>query len=378
MRAPPLRLKLGLAGASVLLALVVLELVLRAALPLVPPLRGRTYAMRIADGRAVGLPSLPLLHDAQTSDPRLRLELPPAVAFELRYDAGEEHEHAYMQYEDGWFVLEVHTNAAGMRGPMPREPKTPGTRRVACLGDSFTFGDGVHFEDTWVAQLADGFHAAGGRRDLEVLDFGVPGYDSQDVAAELEVKVLPLEPDLVIYAMVLNDPPIRGDEELISLGKRAVADLAATIAPRTGLARLSHIAALIQSRERMSRLESSYQAFVKARFEANRASWKTFSSNLERMRELTSAAGVELVVYVFPMLDSLDGEYPFQEEHQIVTSACARLGIQAVDLLAAFDGAEAADLWVHATDQHPNPRGHALALARIVEHLVAHEDQLLP
>ena len=378
MRAPSLRLKLGLAATSVLLALGIIELVLRVTVPLAPALRGRIYTMRIDDGRVVELPGMPLLHGTKTSDPRLRLELPPSAKFELRYDAGEAREHPYMEYDDGWFVLEVQTNAAGMRGPLPLESRPAGARRVACLGDSFTFGDGVHFDDTWVAGLDEAFHSAGGAADLEVLDFGVPGFDSRDVVAELEVKALPLEPDLVIYAMVLNDPPIKGDAELIALGKEAIGNLAATIAPHTGLARLSHTAALLQDHERMTRLEHSYQAFVKARFEADRASWKTFAANLEDMRDLTRAAGAKLVVVVFPMLDSLDGKYPFHHEHELVTSTCAKLGIPAVDLLGAYDGERAADLWVHATDQHPNPRGHAIALGRIAKYLAAHEDELLP
>jgi len=378
MLPPSPRLKLSLAGLSALIALFAVEAVLRVTKPLKVPLRSRIFTARVADGRAVELPSMPMARGLQRSDPRLEFELAPSLSFEIRYDAGEQTKHPYMRFEDGWFILDVETNAAAMRGPMPALERDASVRRVACIGDSFTFGDGVNFEDTWVAGLGSAFESAGGLQALEVLDFGVPGYESGDIALQLEDKVLPLKPDLVVYGMVLNDPTLRTDPELNRLGEAAAAALLETIQPHTGLARLSHIAALIQTRQRMRKLEATYRRFVRARFSKESASWQAFVEDLEHMQALTAAADAKLIVCIFPLLDSLVADYPFTAQHKQVEQACAKLGIPAVNLLSAFDGQRAADLWVHPTDQHPNPRGHQLAQAAIAKALASREDELVP
>lgn len=378
MRPPPLRTKLGLAALSALIALTAVEAVSRRALPLEPALKGRIFVARLPDGRAVELPSMPMLHGAQTSDPKLPFELAPSLSFEIHYDAGGETTHPYMRVEDGWFVLDVETNAAAMRGPLPLAEPAPGRPRVACVGDSFTFGDGVRFEDTWVAGLEQAFRDAGGGTPLEVLDFGVPGYESGDIAEQLKSKVLPGNPDLVIYGLVLNDPPSRHNPELERLGKQAEAALVETLQPPTGLARYLHLAALVQARARTARLEAAYRRFVRARFAPTSASWTAFTEDLAEMRAATSAAGSKLLVCIFPLLDSLTGRYPFTPEHKEIAAACDGLRIPVVDLLPAFDGQPADTLWVHPTDQHPNPHGHALARDWIARELVRRQASLLP
>lgn len=65
------------------------------------------------------------------------------------------------------------SNAAGMRGRFGEEVPPvppPGVTRVAIYGDSFTHGDQVAYPDTWAAQWM------GRRANLEVLNFGVPGF----------------------------------------------------------------------------------------------------------------------------------------------------------------------------------------------------------
>lgn len=163
MRATPLRRKLGLSLLAVLLALLCLELVLRFTFAEAVPLRPRRFFVQVPDLQPVRMPGLPLLNGTGTSDPRIRLEFPPNLWFQLRYDAGEERTHPYMRYEDQWFVLDVKTNAAGMRGPMAQATKSAGTPRVICVGDSLTFGDGVLEEDTWTSQLSTAYRGAGGR-----------------------------------------------------------------------------------------------------------------------------------------------------------------------------------------------------------------------
>lgn len=64
-------------------------------------------------------------------------------------------------------------NAQGARAPHDRvyaPAPPPGKRRIVAVGDSFTHGDRVAYADTWPARLEQR------RADLEVANFGVPGY----------------------------------------------------------------------------------------------------------------------------------------------------------------------------------------------------------
>ncbi|PYQ43613.1 MAG: hypothetical protein DMF77_09325 [Acidobacteria bacterium] len=83
-------------------------------------------------------------------------------------------------------------------------PKAPGIIRVVFLGDSFTEGQGVKESDTTARRLEALLNASGERR-WEVLNCARRGADFPSLHKMFE-KVLPFDPDLVVHAMVLNDP----------------------------------------------------------------------------------------------------------------------------------------------------------------------------
>ncbi|HSH76020.1 MAG TPA: SGNH/GDSL hydrolase family protein, partial [Longimicrobiales bacterium] len=78
-----------------------------------------------------------------------------------------------------------------------------GRLRVVALGDSFTFGWGVDFEDTWPRVLEEELLERG--LDVEVLNLGRPGADPAR-HAEIARQALPLlRPDLVVVAINQGD-----------------------------------------------------------------------------------------------------------------------------------------------------------------------------
>jgi len=83
--------------------------------------------------------------------------------------------------------------ANGYRLPQPEEPL-----RIACLGDSWTFGWGVADDESWPARLAQ----ASGRA---VGNFGIPGYSMESLVATWREVVRPLAPDVVVVATFVND-----------------------------------------------------------------------------------------------------------------------------------------------------------------------------
>jgi DNA repair photolyase len=99
--------------------------------------------------------------------------------------------------------------------------------------------------------------------------------------------------------------------------------------------------------------------------------WIVVREALQRVGRTARERGLPVVLFVHPVLVSLDRRYPFTSEHAQVLRAARQAGLQAFDLLEAFQGQRAEDLWVHRSDQHPNERGHALAAAYAAERLRA-------
>lgn len=85
----------------------------------------------------------------------------------------------------------VHVSGVGFRGPEPVAP------RIACLGDSTTFGWGVSESQAWPSLLGE-------QLGVEVLNAGVPGYSSHQGLATLD-RVLALNPDVVVLAYMIRD-----------------------------------------------------------------------------------------------------------------------------------------------------------------------------
>ena len=102
--------------------------------------------------------------------------------------------------------VEYRVNADGLRGPETTVEKPAGVRRVAVLGDSIAFGYWVAEKDGFPRQLEAMLNEAAGKAGrVEVLDFGVPGYNLDQEIEALRTRGLAFSPDLVIVAFCLND-----------------------------------------------------------------------------------------------------------------------------------------------------------------------------
>lgn len=96
----------------------------------------------------------------------------------------------------GSYDVRVRSNPQGLRGsrPVAAEP-TPGVPRVAVFGDSQTFGEGVGDEETFAAILARDHPS------IEVLNFGVHGYGTDQMLLRWEEEGRRFRPDVVVLAI---------------------------------------------------------------------------------------------------------------------------------------------------------------------------------
>jgi len=114
----------------------------------------------------------------------------------------------------GIYRRSVTINSNGFRGPEFKDQKPAGVYRVACIGDSTTFGWSVGDNETFAHYLGGllGKRCPG---KVEALNLGVTGYTSFQGMKLMEMYVKDWSPDLVIFAFGPNDrlPALKSDRE---------------------------------------------------------------------------------------------------------------------------------------------------------------------
>jgi lysophospholipase L1-like esterase len=291
----------------------------------------------------------------RTADPRLRFELRPGSAVRSE--------------------VEYRVNGEGLRGPETTVEKPAGVRRVAVLGDSIAFGYWVAEEDTFPRQLEALLKAAGGGgQRIEVLNFGVPGYNLDQEIETLRTKALAFSPDLVLVAFCLNDLEGLFSYELGLVQDRAVRGRSWAGRLRESLLSRSLLLSWIEYR--VSEIEAR-RSFVKARnplegplyAEAADQQKRALAGKLAGLGSLLAARGIPGMVVVFPVLGGRFERYPHRELHGAVVEAARGAGLAAVDLLECYSAYGFRDLRVDVV--HPSPLGHRVAAHAVRDALCA-------
>ena len=276
------------------------------------------------------------------------------------------------------------TNSLGFRGnefELKREgnefvtEKPAGARRLVFLGDSFTFGEGVKFEDTYpevtATLLRKHVKPPGSVRSY---DLGVGGYNT---TAELFVLRnwggLALQPDAVVLGYVLNDaegPLFEWDQtgQPLRVGT-AVEALAPPATPPDDLLGQLHT---VQLWRRWSADRESGRAVVdyyRRLYEDSSPGWQESRRALETIIQECGERKIPCYVVIFPMLLQLDDRYPFLAVHEKVNAVASAAGATVIDLFPLLKGRRAEDLWVHPVDQHPNEIVHRIAAEALAKKL---------
>jgi lysophospholipase L1-like esterase len=122
-----------------------------------------------------------------SDDPRVVYELQPGACVEFQ---GQE----------------CRINSLGFRGPeWPARARARGSLRILGLGDSVMFGWGVREQDCFLRVLERELAQSRDGRPVEVLNTGVPGYNTAMEVAAFERLSSQWQPDVVLLDYVGND-----------------------------------------------------------------------------------------------------------------------------------------------------------------------------
>ena len=261
------------------------------------------------------------------------------------------------------WAVEFRYNALRFRDD-PFGPKPKGVRRVMVLGDSFTEGQGVKLADTLVKVLERRLNADEPGR-WEVRNCGRRGTDFPALYEAFEA-LLPYEPDLVIYALTLNDADQSDafharqtyvNDWILDRGRQV--EEAGGAPPR---ALHSHLYGFVADRLEAWRVgRETTRWYLDMWSEPNREGLDRTFGYVREMNRRLQERGARLLVAPWPLFVGLERGYPFQPIHETIARFCLQSGIAHHDLLPVFVGQRSDSFWVHPVDRHPNEIAQSMA-----------------
>ncbi len=242
------------------------------------------------------------------------------------------------------FFVSYRFNSLGFRGPDYAIPAPPGTFRILALGDSYTFGMGVHEQDTFAAQLESRLNAAAVVRGqpirYEVVNAGVGGYSTKEERLSYELFSSAYLPQVVLLTMVFNDDLSFADEVRLKSTETSAA----------------------------SPLSNLWARLIALRRPERTYDYSSSVRELLRLNESCRQRGAKLAVVIFRQ-----GSWqPWLRLVDVVNEGVRGTGIPVLDLGPTFVRNRAEELIVHRIDDHPNEVAYRLAAEEIERFLRFH------
>jgi len=112
----------------------------------------------------------------------------------------------------------IRINSAGFRGREYSHIPPPGVCRIAFLGDSDLFGLMLKESETIAGCLETHLNRIHNKKRFEVLNFGVPGYNTEQELETLQRKSLIYNPSVVVLLYCFNDAELSNRNIIVRVG----------------------------------------------------------------------------------------------------------------------------------------------------------------
>jgi len=260
--------------------------------------------------------------------------------------------------DDTPWCVEYRHRSFGVRGPAAAQVPPPGVLRIAGIGDSFAYGDGVPEDRTLFAHLArelgDG---------VEVLNCAQSGADMALDVKTLEWAIGHFVPQRAIVVFVPNDvhlsPALKEREsdvfDLINVRAAETQDGAGP-----WYVRASHVARLLGTFGDLQQTSADTLALYRDAYDPDE-NGDGLALLRADFRNLSALSGGSSVLVLYPLMVGFEDGYPLQDAHDRVRAMAEEEGLRVLDLARTFAGRDTESLWVHDVDHHPNGTAHAIA-----------------
>jgi lysophospholipase L1-like esterase len=254
-------------------------------------------------------------------------------------------------------------NSSGFRGPEFSD-KGLGSKKIAYLGDSFTFGWGVEQHEVYPSYLEHELETAPYNLKINTFNFGVPGYNTTQEYYQLKSIVANYRPDMVILGFVLNDaePQMNVIRKPTETYKDVNSWLLAHTKHKINRKIFDKKQVLVPGHVHMEPLTKA--------FEKRNAKWLEAKKSFFSIVELCKQENIHLLVVIFPTFGStFDSSYCCKIIHEEVANWGREVNADFIDLLPYFSGTDSKFYMVEG-DGHPNAKAFEKS-AKILAPIVA-------
>jgi len=264
-----------------------------------------------------------------------------------------------------WFRMgTVRTNSSGFREREFSAAKPAGVYRIAVVGDSFTYGNGVRQEDRYSDLLQARLPS-----NFEVLNFGTPGANTPEHRTLVEHLVPGIHPDFVLLQWYIND--MEDDE---TAGRPTFRPLIPFHPVHNWLNDTSALYTVANMKwaeaQVMLGMTTSYSEYLYHRLgDPNSHDSRVDRNLLLDLIAKCRLAGVPLGIVLFPdTAGSLGEDYPFAYLHERVLEICQAQDLTCLDLRKDFSLVkDHRQLWASRLDHHPSALANEIAAVKILE-----------
>ncbi len=284
------------------------------------------------------------------------------------------------------YSIDIAINSKGLRDREFPYEKPAGTRRVLCLGDSFTFGYGVEAGETFAKLLERALDdsAAGGAR-WEVLNAGIGSTGTAHQLARYESDGRRYSPDIVVVCFcpandffdnissglytIESDTLVRHDA--VRTRARGIQRFTRFVPGYRYLSSRSHLLNLVRYRvAAMNYHELNRQVSQSAKPDSVVARHNEMTRRLlDAFERSCGRAGSEFVVMFMPPPRTGDAARWTAE----MIAHCETRGIDVLDLAPPFEAARQEGIQTYYRfEGHWNATGHEVAARALHDYLVHH------
>lgn len=264
-------------------------------------------------------------------------------------------------------ILHVHDKNR-MRRTECFRPRSDGKFRIIVLGDSLTYGYGVRDEETYPSQIEAALRK---KFNVEVLNLGVNGYQSQDIFKVVREYTPLLRPDLIIYGVCLNDFLPSGAEQYendmaykFPLPER----MKTFLSERTSIGQL--VSRAYNSLLMNIGLRNDFWNDILKDFKNYQG---RFSQDVKNMNDLALSEGlppiVALVLNQYPDLNSKGYQIAMVAERHLTNA-----GMTVIPTERFYRDYDKQQMMVSPWEGHPSAEAHKIFADLIVAHLLHRRD----
>ena len=284
------------------------------------------------------------------------------------------------------------TNSMGFRDKETRAvPEQHLSLRLIFLGDSFTEGIGVPYEQTFVGRIQDALP------DHDVLNAAAVSYAPVLENLKLKTKILPLRPDHVVMlvdpsdvqdSIVYHDwllrgensPPIASADSVRRFVKRMIGKsqiirtVLGKIAPESlTWNRPMHPDGTVWTEYSAERPRWLYDIAVWEKW--GKHGMDLLLGDLRETIRICRERSIRLTLVIYPWPEHIRNRQYLFDYQGAIKSLCRENNVQLVDLFDAFDESMLSSHFIGG-DVHWTAEGHALVASKILQALRSNHDTL--